>query len=329
MECCPPALVLAAGFGTRLRPLSLVRAKPAMPVAGEALIRRILANLVRTGVRRAVVNLHHLPETICAAVGDGADLGLEVRYSWENPILGSAGGPRRALPLLEADRFLVVNADTLTDVDVPRLLDEHARSGALATIALIPNPAPERYGGVLVGEDGEIAGFVPRGARQPTWHFIGVQAVEARAFAGLPPDAPAESVAWLYPALMREHPGSIRAFRSSASFLDIGTAADYLATCLALAKEGGRDLVGARGRVAPTARLARTILWDDVVVEDDAELIECVVADRVRVPAGLRARRRAIVVSSRSPAPGEEVAGDLILAPITPGPAGAGETSGP
>src|SRR5512142_2155797 len=104
MPACPPALVLAAGFGTRLRPLSLVRAKPAMPVAGEALIRRILRALVQAGVRRAVVNLHHLPETICAALGDGSDLGVQVRYSWENPILGSAGGPRRALPLLDADR---------------------------------------------------------------------------------------------------------------------------------------------------------------------------------------------------------------------------------
>ena len=115
-----PALVLTAGLGTRLRPLTAVRAKPALPVAGEPLVRRILRWLAAAGVKRPVLNLHHLPETVTALVGDGADLGPSVRYSWEIPMLGSAGGPRRALPLLDADRFLIVNGDTLTDVDLRR-----------------------------------------------------------------------------------------------------------------------------------------------------------------------------------------------------------------
>ena len=71
-----PALLLTAGLGTRLRPLSSVRAKPAVPVAGEPLVRRILGWLSSQGVRDVVLNLHHLPETICAVVGDGADLGV-------------------------------------------------------------------------------------------------------------------------------------------------------------------------------------------------------------------------------------------------------------
>src|SRR5690242_15134246 len=92
------AIVLSAGLGTRLRPLTLVRAKPAIPVAGEPLIRRILSWLARQGVAEAVVNLHYLPSTLTSIVGDGADLGLRVRYSWEQPIvLGSAGGVRHAL----------------------------------------------------------------------------------------------------------------------------------------------------------------------------------------------------------------------------------------
>ena len=112
-----PALLLTAGFGTRLRPLSSIRAKPALPVAGEALVRRILGWLAASGVTDVVLNLHHRPDTVCAAVGDGSDLGVRARYSWENPVLGSAGGPRRALPLLDADRFFIVNGDTLTDLD--------------------------------------------------------------------------------------------------------------------------------------------------------------------------------------------------------------------
>ena len=105
-----PALVLTAGLATRLQPLSAVRAKAALPVAGEALVLRILRWLKRSGVTRVVLNLHHRAETITREVGDGAAIGLDLRYSWETAILGSAGGPARAIPLLDADRFLIVNA---------------------------------------------------------------------------------------------------------------------------------------------------------------------------------------------------------------------------
>src|ERR1700731_1987366 len=89
------ALVLTAGLGTRLRPLTDVRAKPAMPVAGEPLVRRIMQWLASHGVAHPVLNLPHRPETLTSIVGDGRDLGVRVRYSWEQPsILGSAGGPR-------------------------------------------------------------------------------------------------------------------------------------------------------------------------------------------------------------------------------------------
>src|SRR5450759_5358596 len=94
-----PALVLTACFGTRLRPLTDVRAKPAMPVAGEPMIRRIVSWLASHGIVDVVLNLHHRPETLTAVIGDGSDLGVRARYSWEQPrVLGSAGGPRLALP---------------------------------------------------------------------------------------------------------------------------------------------------------------------------------------------------------------------------------------
>src|SRR6185503_20979023 len=94
------ALVLTAGLGTRLRPLTLVRAKPAIPVAGEPLVRRIVGRLAAQGVTDVVLNLHHLPATLTRVIGEGADLGVRARYSWEPHLLGSAGGPRRALPLI-------------------------------------------------------------------------------------------------------------------------------------------------------------------------------------------------------------------------------------
>ena len=269
-----PALVLTAGLATRLRPLSRVRAKAALPVAGQPLVHRIVAWLRSAGVRDFVLNLHHLPHTITAALGDGMHLGVHVRYSWEVPVLGSAGGPRHALPLLGAPTFLIANGDTLTDVDVAALVDAHHRSRALVTMALVPNTEPEKYGGVLVDAAGVVSGFTRRGSTTPSNHFIGLQVVDAEAFASLPDNVPHESVAALYPRLMRERPGSICGHVSSAEFLDIGTPADYLATCLELARREGHPLND------------DSVLWDDVVVEAGAKLRRSIVTDGVRLPPG-------------------------------------------
>ena len=316
----PPALVLTAGLGTRLLPLTALRAKPALPVAGVPLVRRILSWIAVNGIGRVVLNLHHLPESICAAVGDGTDLGLAVRYSWEDPVLGSGGGPRRALPLMETDRFFVVNGDTLTNLDLAALWEAHAASDALVTMALVPNTAPDRYGGVLVDGAGSVARFVPRRTAACSWHFIGVQVVEAAAFADLPPDLPAESVADVYPRLMRERPGSVRGFCCDASFRDIGTPGDYLATSLALAGSDRSALVGSGCRISPSARVGRTILWDDVILEDDATVDDCIVTDGARIPAGAR-MERAIVMPARLaarlvPIPGQRVVHDLLAVPL-------------
>ena len=199
-----PALVLTAGLATRLRPLSFVRAKAAMPVAGQPLVQRILRWLASAGVADAVLNLHHLPETITGVVGNGAADGLRVRYSWEMPVLGSAGGPRHALSLLGSSAFLVVNGDTLTNVDVAALVADHTRSGALVTMAVIPNTDPDKYSGLTVDATGSFTGVVSRGSRQSSYHFVGVQVAEAEAFATLPDNRPFESVRQLYPDAHRD-----------------------------------------------------------------------------------------------------------------------------
>ena len=310
-----PALVLTAGLATRLRPLSFVRAKAALPVAGDALARRVLRWLADAGVSNAVLNLHHLPHTLTAAVGDGSDLGVRVRYSWEVPVLGSAGGPKRALPLL-GDRFLIVNGDTLTDLDVAALVRDHDESGALVTMAVVPNSEPEKYGGVVAAGDGAVTGFAGRGSPQPSFHFIGVQVAEAKAFEAVPANAPYESVAALYPALIADHPSSIRVFRTQAEFLDIGTPADYLDTALLIAAREGRTLSGARVHLGRGAVVERSVLWDDVAVGAGAFVRECVVTDGVHVPADTSWRGVTIRRADGDLAPGERRVGDLAVASL-------------
>jgi NDP-sugar pyrophosphorylase family protein len=304
------ALVLTAGLGTRLQPLTLARAKAAAPVDGEPLARRTIRWLVSHGIRDLVLNLHHKPESITAAVGDGSDLGARVRYSWESPVLGSAGGPRHALPLVTevsgrsggaaaaADVFVLVNGDTLTDVDLPEMIRRHRGRGALVSMALIPNPRPDKYGGVLLDDRGAITAFTRRGTPSPSYHFIGPQVVNAEVFADLPDGVPAESVLDVYPRLMRERPGSVVGFTGDWRFQDIGTPADLLETSLALAAADGRPDRPRWGRnvsIDPSARIIRSVLWDDVHVGAGAEIDECVVADGVTIPAGARHRRCAIV----------------------------------
>jgi NDP-sugar pyrophosphorylase family protein len=354
----PGALVLTAGLGTRLRPLTYVRAKAAVPVNGQTLARRIVRWLAGQGVRDQVLNLHHLPETITASVGDGSDLGARVRYSWEQPVLGSAGGPRRALPLLAGsnpppprvhgsarfgaaaptlvvspDRttsdggrvpgsepdgtFIIVNGDTLTDVDVPAMLAFHAASEALVTMALIPNPRPQQYGGVRAS-GGRVIGFTRAGAPGDSYHFIGVQIVEARAFAGLEDGVPAETVNVLYPRLIAAGAGSVAAYTCTAAFRDIGTASDYLSTSAELAAiEGDHMISGRRVEIASSARTVRTAVWDDVSIGRDVELDECIVGDGARIPDGARYTRCAIVpADGRAARAGERIECGLLIKPI-------------
>lgn len=290
-----PALVLTAGLATRLAPLSSVRAKAALPIAGTPLITRLLRWLHASGVRRAVLNLHHHAASITRIVGDGRGLGLEVRYSWEDPVLGSAGGPARALPLLDAERFFIVNGDTLTDLDPGALAARHLAGRGLVTMAVTPGDTA-RYGGVIVGDRGDVLGFARAGAPPPAAgavrHFIGVQAADATAFAGVAPDRPSESVREVYPALIAARPGAVQAFVSDAEFLDIGTPADYLATTRTVAAREGRALDrGDDVVIEPGARVARSILWDRVRVGAGAVIEDAIVADDVVVPAGARYAR--------------------------------------
>jgi NDP-sugar pyrophosphorylase family protein len=312
-------MLLTAGLGTRLAPLSDLKAKPALPVAGVPLAGRILRWLAGGGVADAVLNLHHRPDTVTAAVGDGRAFGVRVRYSWEPRVLGSAGGPARALPLLDADRFFLVNGDTLTDLDLAALAASHTASGAAVTLAVVPNPDPLHYGGVSVDEDGRVRGFAAPGPGNRGWHFIGVQAVNASVFAALDPQEPAGTIGGVYDAMLAVQPGAIRAFTCQASFFDIGTAADYLDTCLAVGRaEGlGEVLAGARAAIGPDARVTRSVLWDDVAIAGGATVEECVVADGAQIPPGMRLSRLVVMPrGDRVPGAADTCAGDLLLSPL-------------
>jgi mannose-1-phosphate guanylyltransferase/phosphomannomutase len=175
-----------------------------------------------------------------------------------------------------ASTFLVVNGDTLASVDLERLVAHHRATGALVTMAVMPNEEPLKYSGLAASADGVLTGIVKRGDTAPSQHFVGFQVVEAAAFDGIPPDVPWESLTALYPALLAAHPGSVRTCMVASEFYDIGTARDYLDTCLRL---GGHAS-------AAGAAVDESVLWDEVSVGAGASLKRCVVTDGVAIPAG-------------------------------------------
>jgi mannose-1-phosphate guanylyltransferase len=261
------------------------------------------------GVRDAVLNLHHLPESITAVTGDGSDLGLRVRYSFEPRILGSAGGPRKALSLLPDEDFFIINGDTLTNVDLSALAANHRETGALVTIAVVPNQWPARYSGLVVDSTGRFHSVVPRGSPVRSYHVVGVQMAQPAAFTDLPADEPAESIGGIYPRLVKRDLGAVRAFLCKADFWDVGTAADYFEASRSIGDIEGRPLphIGRACTIAPTARVSDSILWDEVEVGAGARLDHCIVADGIRIPAGVSFRNCAIIQGE----------GDVVVADIT------------
>jgi mannose-1-phosphate guanylyltransferase len=286
-----PALVLTAGLATRLQPLSSVRAKAALPVAGTPLVSRILQWLQDAGTRRVVLNLHHRADSITRIVGDGSTAGLEVRYSWETDILGSAGGPARAVPLLESDRFLIVNGDTLADVDLRAMAKQHIATNALVTMAVVDGRS--EYNGVIA----DATGIVRRFGREPgACHFSGIQIVNASVFAGVRPDVKSETVHGIYPGVIAQRAGAVRIFHTGAEFFDIGSPSDYLETAITIARRESKPLDRGRDCSIAGAELVNTIIWDRVTVGAGARLSECIVADDVVVPPAAEFSRCSLVM---------------------------------
>lgn len=158
------AMVLAAGFGSRLRPLTDRVPKPLLAIGGHPMIAYPLAVLRAAGVREVLVNVHHHRDQIRAALGDGAAYGLSIAYSEEDPILDTGGAIKKAEPFLNRETFVVMNADILADLDVADVVAWHRRQRALATMVLRPDPLAARYGLIEIDSGGRVRRILGRPA---------------------------------------------------------------------------------------------------------------------------------------------------------------------
>ena len=310
-------MILAAGYGTRLWPLTIDRTKPAIPFMGRPLIGYTAEYLAGYGFDDIVVNLHHQPDSVRAALGDGSAFGVRFHYVEEPVILGTSGAIGNARHLLDGDAFVVINGKLATDIDLREALDTHRRNSALATLILRPNPTRERYSTVNV-RDGLINGFgghpAPEsdkaggapgaaqkrgeadearessldasGAGEVTLMFTGIQILDPRVFEYIPPGVFSHSVTDVYvPAIKRGD--RVVAHISRGSWYELSTVRRYLDTSVTLLKREGRDVeVGQGSSIEDGADVTESVLWENVHVAPGARVRRSVLGAGVRVGPG-------------------------------------------
>ena len=227
------AMVLAAGQGTRLRPLTDRNPKALIPVAGRAMIEYPLLLLRHYGIRDVVINLHHRGDQIADYLGRGEKYNLQITYSNEPELLDTGGGLLKAKPFLTDGTFIVINTDVLIDLPLADLIEFHRNKKASATLVLRPDELADRYGSMETDAEGRICRFldarisIPSGIAGRKLMFTGVQILEPKVFDWLESDRPSErfsTTRHVYPRMLRGGE-PIYGYLFEGYWQDLGTAA--------------------------------------------------------------------------------------------------------
>ena len=322
------ALILAGGEGTRLRPLTSSVPKPVVPLAGRPFISYMLQWLRRHGVDEAILSCGFMADGVRDVLGDGAADGMRLRYVQEPRPLGTGGALKFAEELLD-DRFLMLNGDVLTDIDLTAQVRQHERTGARATLALIAVEDPSAYGLVRRREDCSVSGFLEK----PNAEEIDTNLVNAGAYvldrSVLDAMAPAGSRISIerdvFPRLVDD---GLFGYEASGYWLDIGTPQRYLQATYDILEgevttELGGDLATAGGvlrvgdgagggpvhapavigpgcEIAPDATIAgRTVLGAGVRIGPGSHVDSSVLLDGVRIGARSRVSRSIVAAGAQ------------------------------
>lgn len=222
-------MILAAGFGTRLKPLTDKTPKPLLPINGVPLIVYQLKLLHFHGIREVIINLHHLGDQIQEALGDGSSFGLRLHYSVEEKILGTGGGLVKARPFFEDKPVLVLNSDMITDLDLTALLHFHREKKALAVMVLRPDRERLYKTNIVLSESQQILKIDgDNGKKEAPLMYAGIQ-ILSPAFLDLLPKMGKSCVIedGYRPALKKGNP--IFGFRHDGLWKDCGTLEQYRA----------------------------------------------------------------------------------------------------
>jgi NDP-sugar pyrophosphorylase family protein len=309
------AMILAAGFGTRLFPLTIDRTKPAIPFLGKPLVGYVAEYVAKFGFKDIVVNLHHQPESVKKALGDGSKFGVRIKYTIEEPkILGTAGALDNARHLLEDDTFLIINGKIITDIDISAALETHKKSGALATMILKENAARERFT-IVKTENNQVKAFGdfpenssrrsaasgqhkiqnPKSKTQNPLMFTGIHILEPRVFEYIPRGVYSDIVPTFYrPAIAKGE--IIAAHITNGIWFELSTIPRYLDISLAMLNGQKKKVVkGGNCRISNSAVIRDSVIWDNVNVGADAQINKSIIGDGVSIKSGEKFENVAIV----------------------------------
>jgi mannose-1-phosphate guanylyltransferase len=332
--------VLVGGFGTRLRPLTLTNPKQMLPVAGRPMIEDVLDHLRRHGVDEVVLSLGYKPDAFLEAYPDAVCAGVRLVYAVEPEPLDTAGAIAFAAREAGiAERFIVVNGDVLTDLDLTALVEFHERSGAEGTIALTKVDDPSQFGVVPTDADGRVLAFVekpPRDEAPTDLINAGFYVLEPSFLDRVPAGRKVNIERETFPAMVAE--GSLFARSDPAYWLDVGTPERLLQASLdvlagvraaapvdgALVGEGAvvedgatvvRSVIGAGARVASGAVVEDSVLLPGAVVEAGATVRGSIVGAGAQVTAGSSVLELTVLGDEVRTTPGETLIGARVPEP--------------
>jgi mannose-1-phosphate guanylyltransferase len=320
-------MVMAAGLGKRLRPLTYEIPKPLVPVGNRPIMEHILARLEGDGFGEVIANLHWFPETIRDRFGDGSELGIDLTYSYEERLLGTAGGVRNVRDYFGSGPFVVMAADALTDIDLAELARVHAERGWIATLAVTPVKDTTEYGVIVTDDDGRVVGFQekpePADAKSDLANCM-IYVLEPEIFDHFPDAEEVDFALDVFPALLdRGVPFGVHS--TGAYWNDVGSLPEYL--------QGNFDVLGGAVDVDPAGEVVDSaaaagladgveltgpvLLGEGVRVGEGTRLEgPLVIGPGAQIGAGARLRESVLL-------PGAEVPPDGLLAGAIAGSARA------
>lgn len=322
------AIILSAGYGSRLWPLTEDRTKPAIPILGKPLVGYVAEYLAGYGCEDIVVNLHHRPESVRRALGDGSKFGVKLHYVEEPVILGTSGALDNARDLLDGDTFLVVNGKIITEIDLNAAFETHRRTKALATLVLVPNVACERFS-IVKSRDSLLQGFGGMPSKSdfsgdnPPLMFTGIHILEPRIFDYVPRGVFSDSVTDVYPQALAKGE-TIGVHVAGECWYELSTLPRYLDINLLLLKPQGATISSGQGcEISPDAEVGHSVLWDNVRIRTGARVTRAVLGDNVEIGAGEVIENVAVVCASlvrgKTPPPKAlkgEYRGDNFVVPL-------------
>ncbi|MBI4649937.1 NTP transferase domain-containing protein [Candidatus Desantisbacteria bacterium] len=299
------AMIMAAGVGTRLRPLTCRIPKPMVPVINKPVMEHVINLLVKYKVKDIIVNLHHYPDSIRDYFGDGSKFGVSLHYSYEEKLMGTAGGVKKVEHFFD-DTFLVLSGDGLSDINIEEAVEFHKSKKALATIVLKEVDFPLEYGVVIVNNEGRITRFLEK----PSWGEVfsntantGVYIFETGIFKEIPYGEEYDFGAILFPKLLKEKQ-RLFGYITHNYWCDIGDLPEYRQTHYDILQkkvninitgtEKGKDIwIGDGTIIHPDAKITGpVIIGRNCNVEEDAEISEfTTLGDNVTIGKGSSIKR--------------------------------------